>query len=229
MSDENDIEWLDSDAAFGPKYKQVVTQLNWINKYLGNEYHTLRIFKKELANSNIKKGAEVRVLDLGCGSGYILSKIGELLTQSGYKPMLMGIDSNVRAVDLAELQLSQYNNKLILGFVNSDYLIPEVDFLISTHFIYHLSTSELSDFLKTNQCRIGQGVLFSELRNSSRAEFLFGFFNRFSGFEKEVLSDGIKALKRAPKHEEFQAVFSEFPKVEVQKAWLFRTLIYGKL
>ena len=229
MTESDNIEWLDSDAAFGPKYKKVITQLNWINKYLGNESHTLRIFKKELGNSNLQKGSVVRVLDLGCASGYILHKIGELLIQSGYKPMLIGIDSNSRAIDLAEMQLAQYDHKLILGYVNADYLIPEVDFLLSTHFIYHLSSSALIDFLKLNTHKVTQGIVFSELRSNPWSKSLFGIFNRFSGFEKEVLQDGIKALKRAPTHEEFQSTFSAFKNLQVQKAWLFRTLIYGKL
>ena len=89
LVDSNDIEWLDSGAAFGPKYKKVAPQLNWINKYLGNEYHTIQTFKKISAKSNIEKGSSVRVLDLVYDSGYVLKKVRDLLNRPGYFPYLI--------------------------------------------------------------------------------------------------------------------------------------------
>ena len=113
--------------------------------------------------------------------------------------------------------MSQYDNKILFENVNERFHIPEVEFLISSH------------FLNLNKTKISYFILFSELNRSNLTQFFFGLLNRFSGFEPEVLQDGLKALRRASKHQEFQFIFSEFKNLQIRKSWFNRTLIYGKL
>jgi|TARA_B110000495_G_C22932722_1_gene545320 hypothetical protein len=217
LVDSNDIEWLDSGVAFGPKYKKVIPQLNWINKYLGNDYQTIQAFKKISAKSNVEKEITVRVLDLVYYSGYVLKKVRDLLNRSGYFPYLIGINNNKKALRLVNITLSQYDNKVLLENANERFHIPEVDFLISSH------------FLNLNKNKVSHSILFSELNMSNSVQFFFGLFNRFSGFEPEVLKVGLKALKRASRNQELQSTFSEFKNLQIRKSWFNRTLIYGKL
>ncbi|MBD81533.1 MAG: hypothetical protein CL840_21625 [Crocinitomicaceae bacterium] len=227
--DITDIEWLDSNQAKGEQYRKVISQLDVINKYLGNESQMKKSIDDFLDNNSIEKGRTIRVTDLGCGSGYILKKVGDLLINRGYIPVLIGVDVNPEAIDLARGKLSQYDNHMICTAIDENFEIPTTDFLISSHFIYHLNGSQLKNFLLLNKNKIAFALFFSELYQSKLSIGLFQLFSRILNFENEVRQDGVKALKRAPKLEQFKQLFSSFHSIEVRKVPFFRTIISGQL
>ena len=128
------VEKLDNLESTGKNLTQTLDGLSKINRWLGNTKHTLKAVRKEFEKYDIKT-----IVDLGCGGGDNLIAIAHWLSKHHKKVQLIGIDGNQNVLDYA-----QKKSKFQIEFQQADllhpnFVLPECDLLISSHFIYHFN------------------------------------------------------------------------------------------
>lgn len=104
ISDKN-IEWLDGENQPIEDLEIVLSQLQWINKYLGN----LDALKMgvNILSSGLPKDRPIRLIDIGCGLVENLAQIGLFLEGKGYSVELLGLDKNETIIQLAKSKTDQ--------------------------------------------------------------------------------------------------------------------------
>ena len=208
-------EELDSLELHASVLYKVLGQLGLLNKLLGNTRLIVNAVQKQLSKIEFKKGEAVRIVDLASGGGDVTLAIARKLKQLNVEHNIVGIDFNSESISYAESKLRSDD---LVQFINcnimdDDFLLPECDLLISTQFVYHFKDEELSMFLEKVKSRVSHSIIFSELRRSSLAHFLFGL-SRFLPFHRIIRMDGKKAIRRAFSKKDWHAILNEVTNVE---------------
>lgn len=215
-------EKMDDLNLSGPLLHQTLDGLSVINRFLGNTNATFKQVKSAIR----KTEGPLKIIDLGCGGGDNLRAIATWCQQNNQPVQLVGIDGNAHILDYAR---SKNNSAIFIEYQQADILdpnfqIPSCDLLISSHFIYHFSDEALTSFLKFNKKNISSKIIFSELRRSKLAYYLFKFGNIFLPFSKMVKEDGLKAIQRSFTQQELKKILTaaDLGDFIIRRKWAFR-------
>lgn len=217
---------MDDPEFSGEKLKKTLQHLVWINKLLGN-YKTVREALLKMA-SDLPKDRPLRLVDMGCGGGDLICHLSKQAKKSGFNLEFVGIDKNPNALVHARLR-TKHNDQiqfLEADVRRSDFILPQCDFLISSHFIYHFDDLELKRFLSRNMPRVEEGLIFSELRRSVLSYRLFYFLGPLLFPGKHTVSDGLTAIRCAFTTAEVKEILhSHWPDSDVERVPFFRICI----
>lgn len=218
-------EQMDNLELSGEDLNKTLSGLSIINKYLGNTSSTFNAVKKEILNTN----KSLKIIDLGCGGGDNLRVISNWC-QSNNRPVeLLGIDGNSNILEYAKQQDNSTSaiNYLKADILDPDFTLPNCDLLLSSHFMYHFSDQQTADFLKRSKKSITTKIIFSELRRTSLAYFLYKIGSIFLPFSDIVKQDGLTAISRTFTKKELVAIFelAGFKEYKIKYKWAFRFLI----
>ena len=218
-------EQMDNLDLSGKALHDTLDGLSVINRFLGNTNATSKAVQAEIKASN----KPLTIIDLGCGGGDNLLSIAKWCEQQGIAINLIGIDGNQNILDYAAKQNTskidiQYTQADILA---EDFLLPVCDLLISSHFMYHFSDTQLIGFLKKSKDRVQKKMIFSELSRSTIAYSLFKIGGPFMPFSKMVKEDGLRAIRRSFRQDELEHVFEQagLSDYRIEWKWAFRYLI----
>lgn len=218
-------EQMDNLDLSGEDLNKTLSGLSIINKYLGNTSSTFNAVKKEILNTN----KALKIIDLGCGGGDNLRAISNWCKNNNRSVELIGIDANRHILEFAKQQNNSSRDieYLQADILDSQFILPNCDILISSHFMYHFSDQEIVQFLKQAKKNITSKIIFSELQRNSFAYFLFKIGTIFLPFSKIVKQDGLTAIVRAFKKKELIHIFklAGFKEYTIKYKWAFRFLI----
>lgn len=218
-------EQLDNLNLGGKKLHKTLSGLSVINKLLGNTNSTFEAIKPILKQAV----TSLTLIDLGCGSGDNLRKIATWCSSENIRVRLIGIDGNQHILDYA---LAKNTHEIQVEYVQADILtpdfeLPHCDVLMSSHFIYHFSDSELVNFLKTAKQRVRRNIIFSELERNKTAYRLFSIASFLMPFSKIVKRDGKQAIRRAFTKVELISILKKagVENFDVKEKWAYRLLV----
>lgn len=219
-------EQLDNLSLSGVTLHNTLSSLQLVNSLLGNHRQLIKATLNYC--SKIYDGKLLKIVDLGCGGGDTIYKIYKRLNKEGIKASVLGIDGNPQSIAYAN---SKYAHKGTITFqtadiLNDSFIIPKCDIIISSHFIYHFQDIELVDFIKKTQKKGIKHLIFSELKRSKTAYFLFKLSSFILPLSSMAKTDGLTAIKRAFTVTELQSIIkkSEVKHYHVDKKFWFRTL-----
>lgn len=218
-------EKLDDLSLHGETLHKALQSLAWINKWFGNHRAVvnavLAVCKKEEKKYSI--------VDLACGGGDLVSAIARSLQQHKIDFTITGIDGNENSLAFAQKKCEGFDE---ISFLQADILsagfkMEPCDILISSHFVYHFSNTELAGFLKNNLPVISTVAVFSELKRSSFAMLLFKFSSFLLPVSKLAKQDGLLAIKRSLTKKEWVSILQEadIDTYRLQTVPLFRILL----
>jgi 2-polyprenyl-3-methyl-5-hydroxy-6-metoxy-1,4-benzoquinol methylase len=218
-------EQMDNFELSGVDLNKTLYRLSTINKYLGNTSSILKAVKKEVLKAN----KPLKIIDLGCGGGDNLRAIAKWCQTKHYAVELLGIDGNTHILKYAR-QLNRQNtaiNYLEADILDTAFVLPTCDILISSHFMYHFSDTEIVDFFKKSKKSISTQIIFSELQRNSIAYSLFKIGAIFLPFSSIVKQDGLAAIRRAFTKTELIYILeqAEFIRYKISWKWAFRFLV----
>ena len=215
-------EALDNLNLSGALLHHTLDGLSIINRFLGNTNATFNAVKPIILHSRVPP----KIIDLGCGGGDNLRAIASWCHRQNQPVHLLGIDGNAHILAYARskntnLISPQYQQANIL---DPNFKLPTCDLLISSHFIYHFSDKSLIRFLKTSKTNISHAIIFSELRRSKLAYYLFKFGSIFMPFPSMVKKDGLKAIRRSFIKSELENILreAEIGNFVIRRKWAFR-------
>jgi len=218
-------EDMDNFSLQGKELESTISGLSTINKYLGNTNVILNALKPLIQFSN----KPLRIVDLGCGGANILRAIANYSAEIGKEVHLTGIDGNPNIIELAKVntQVSPTFNFIASDILHPNFVLPECDILISTHFMYHFTDQELISFLSKHADKIHYKIILSELQRSVISYRGFQMLGFILGFSKMILSDGLKAISRSFRSKELVEILNEarVGKYVIHWKWAFRYLV----
>ena len=142
---------------------------------------------------------------------------------------MLGIDGNTHILEYAEQQDNPNSTIKYLqaDILDSDFVLPNCDILISSHFMYHFSDNEIVAFLKRSKKCISTKIILSELQRSSFAYSLFKMGSVFLPFSNIVKQDGLVAIRRSFTKTELTTILERagFSEYKISRKWAFRFLI----
>lgn len=141
-------EQLDNLSLSGKVLKETLDSLRFINSFLGNH--------KQLSDAvlnyckTLPPAKKNHIIDIGCGGGDCIFYIYKKLKKHKINASFTGIDGNLQSITYAR---DNNPNPANINFYSADvidtnFVLPDCDILISSHFMYHFSDNDLSEFLK---------------------------------------------------------------------------------
>ena len=218
-------EQLDNLDLGGETLHKSLDGLSLINRFLGNTNATFATVKPVILSSTVP----LKIIDLGCGGGDNLRAIAKWCNANNHKVQLIGIDGNQYIVDYAQ---SKNTSGIQIEYQQADILsphfeLPNCDILMSSHFVYHFSDGELTQFLIKASKKVKHKIIFSELQRSPLAYSLFALGSFFMPFNALVKQDGKRAIERAFTRSELELILkhSTLTSYSIQWKWAFRYLV----
>ncbi|WP_378182121.1 methyltransferase domain-containing protein [Aquimarina sp. SS2-1] len=190
-------EQLDNLSLSGPALLETLSSLKLINKLFGNH--------KQIAKSVLEYCLEqpgkkcYRIIDLGCGGGDSVYHISKKTNLKEINVSFLGIDGNPQSIAVASTKYARndYIKFSTANILDSSFSVPYCDLIISSHFVYHFKDDELITFIKKAKQKGVKHMIFSELKRSSTAYFLFKFSSVILPISKIAKNDGLIAIQRA--------------------------------
>ena len=219
-------EQLDNLSLSGSILHKTLSSLNFINSLFGTH--------RQLSNAVLrycmskKQKEHFKIVDLGCGGGDCIRQIAKTLEKNNFKATFIGIDGNAQSIAFAKTHHTYTENTIFTtaDILHPDFEVPECDLLISSHFIYHFKDDHLIEFLKRLKSKKTDTVIFSELRRSKWAFFLFKATNFLMPITRMAKEDGLKAIQRTFTIKELQRIIKNSEPTSfsvIKKPW-FRML-----
>jgi len=219
-------EQLDNLSLSGPILLQTLSSLKLINKLFGNHKQLTKGILEYCTTQSKKKS--FRIIDLGCGGGDSIYKISNKLNKKGIQASFIGIDGNPESIAYARSQYMKYDHIKFRteNILDTEFTIPECDILISSHFMYHFKDDQFVKFIKKVQQKEIKHLIFSELKRSIIAYFLFKFSSFILPISKVAKKDGLVAIRRAFTVNELENILdkSNVKNYSINKKFWFRTL-----
>ncbi len=181
-------EIIDDFNLSGKTLAQNLEEIEWINKNLGgtsvSAYPVLTYIQK-----NLRK--QLRIVDVGCGSGDLLKKIQ--LACDGVKQLeLVGIDANPNIIEFAKQR--HFSEKQI-RFIQADVIndpssIPDADIYLLNLFLHHFEEKEVRLILQNLVSRQPALIVVNDLQRSRIAYILFSLVCQLKNASFVTFHDG---------------------------------------
>ncbi len=202
------IEIMDDLNCSGEVVEQTLRELDFINEYLGGDQVTLNAVNKLLPKNF--QDREIVIVDLGCGSGKMLSKILRLARDKNCKVKLIGIDANPNIVSYA---IQNNNNEkvdfLAIDIFSDDFVKMEFDIVIGTLFFHHFSNQQLSSFFRQVSKQACTGVIVNDIHRHILAYFSIKWLTVLFSKSAMVKYDAPLSVLRSFKKSDWKVIFKD--------------------
>lgn len=221
----HDPEIMDDLACSGDVVEQTLRELDVINRLLGGNAVTLSGVKEMIRNRKSSDHA-ITVVDLGCGSGYLLRQLADYGRRNKVPMQLTGIDANPFITDFARNQCRAYSEIRIetQNVFAADFAHQHFDIVVGTLFFHHFDNDTLSSLLPqlVRQSRIG--VLINDIHRHPLAYHSIRLLTRWFSSSPMVRFDAPLSVRRAFAREDWNRIFSNggLTAHSIQWKWAFR-------
>ena len=167
----NGQEVMDNLTCSGKIVHQALKELDFINHWLGGNKITLNGISKLLPKEI--SGNSVSVVDIGCGSGSILTKIRASIKRNGIRFRLLGYDANPNMIAYAETNCED-SDEIIFRTENifqASFRSQRFDIINATLFLHHFTTDELIELLKALKKQARVGIVINDLHRHPLAYY----------------------------------------------------------
>lgn len=199
-----------------PEARASLADLRFVNRWLGNRRHVLSAVDPYLVAPRPK------VLDVGCGSGDLLSYLQR------ERPALRPVGADLKALHLREAPPD-------LARVAADvHALPfpprSFDVVLASLFLHHFDAAELSAVLGAMAAVSRRAVIVNDLRRA-RLPYLFGRVAFAWLFRSRVsVEDGLLSIRRGFTEAELEAAFRAVGLApRIVRTWPYRLLAVAEV
>jgi len=208
----------------GEEMKNLLSDLKYVNKWLGGNKVTLDGIEKLLLGNSKKES--ITILDIGCGDGEMLRNCVKYAENNNLKLKCIGVDFNKNILEYAENQSRDFPNikfQKVDVFLDEE-LIPNCDIAICTLFLHHFNDERISELLYTLLKKSNNGLVINDLQRSRMAFNLFKILSNLFLKTKTAKYDGLVSIARGFKKSELEHISKKIPnqKSEIHWRWAFR-------
>ncbi len=223
-------ELLDNDLIPKADLYQNLTELNFINTWLGGHQVTI----KGLNQFKFEKGKEYTIIDIGCGGGDNLIYVAKWAKRKGFTFKLIGVDLKEDCITFAKQQCVDFPE---ISFICSDYrnlpnLNIQFDIALACLFTHHLKNEEISELLTWCGNNASLGFVINDLHRNMLAYYSIAWLTAIFSKSYLVKNDAKLSVARGFIKTDWKQILS--PSTVIQNnvkiiwAWAFRWLLVGK-
>lgn len=220
-------EWMDDFSITDERLTRALEDLRWTNRLLGGHTATDAVLDPLLQRRD-----EVRLLDLGCGSGDHLVRLVRRGARLDCTVRGVGIDLNPVTVGHARAHLNRRLSPALRSQVRAEvgnalalpYDEGAFDVVHAALFLHHFHGEEAVQLLNEMQ-RIGRlGVLVNDLHRHLLAYLGIWTLSRALRMAPMVQHDGPMSVRRGFRRTELEALAAEagLPSPSIHWRWAFR-------
>jgi len=189
------LEHLDKGDYTADEYEECLSELRFINRFLGDRKALYNSLIEDVKRKNLKA---FTVLDVGAGSGYLLKVIAEWARKNSRKVMLVGLEINERAARAILGESAVYTE---IRAVRADALkLPfrdgAFDYVICSLFIHHFHEQEIVKIFNEMTRVASEKIIVIDLERHWLAYYLYLIFSRVFLKNRLVREDGALSIKR---------------------------------
>lgn len=218
------IELMDNLDVSGAQLHQALRELDAINYLLGGNYVTLNGLAQLLDSTDKRDG--VRIADLGCGSGGMLTLIRRLFVKRDIDGTLTGIDANPHVIQYAEARTPpacgiQYES---LNIFSEDFKSKRFDVVTATLFFHHFDTEELIRFFRQLKEQVSLGLVINDIHRHWLAYYGIKWLTRILWRSPMVRHDAPVSVLRSFTRSELTDILRRagIERYRIRWCWAFR-------
>jgi SAM-dependent methyltransferase len=216
-------EYIDDFSISGDEHDLTLTELEWVNKYLGGlNSSALPIFKFMQEHRTEK----FIIADLGCGSGDILKRIHEVCKAANQKVKLVGMDANIHALHYAIKHHFRTEDVALMyaDVLNEPENIIPADIYTLNLFLHHFSFEEIQKLLEHLAEKQPKLIVINDLRRSRLAYGLFMLLSKLKRTSHVSLHDGLLSITKGFNRKEMLEIAEMMSgyTYAIHRKWAFR-------
>jgi len=204
----------------GEVVDQTLRELELINKWLGGNRVTLNGLDRVINNTDSKN---LRIADLGCGSGGTLKMISNWANKKNKQVDLTGIDANPNIVEYAKRNCKSYPQIKFqaLDVFSSEFKPQIYDIVIATLFTHHFSNEQLVRLLKQLLDQTTTAIIINDIHRHWIAYYSIKMITSLLSKSPMVKNDGPISVLRAFKESDWSEILSEAEITNYSLYWMW--------
>jgi len=217
------LERIDTGDYIDDEYRRFLREIKFINRFLGDSRALRKTLFREIERRGLK---QFSVLDVGAGSGELLSEIVTFANKSGRKANVIGLDLNAistEAISCAGIPAVR-GDALKLPFADASF-----DFAICSLFTHHLPDETVVSAVGEMSRVASLGIYVIDLHRHPAAYSLFRLFCFAFRISPLVREDGLLSILRSFRPEELAKLGERagLRKPKVRRVFPFRIALEG--
>jgi 2-polyprenyl-3-methyl-5-hydroxy-6-metoxy-1,4-benzoquinol methylase len=222
-------ELLDEEDIPETDLRRNLTELEFINRYLGGHRITLRAFRQLAATPaarSILRHRSLHICEIGCGGGDNLQVIDRWAHQQGMSLTITGVDMKETCTHLAA-EKSWHSPS---SWITRDYREADVDqpdIVFSSLFCHHFPDSAMPGMLSWMKEKSTCGFFINDLHRHPMAYHSIKWLTRAFSRSYLVRNDAPLSVRRAFVRRDWEAFLSraDIRGARIHWQWAFRWLV----
>lgn len=219
-------ERIDTGDYTTEEYEVCLSELRFINRWIGDIYALKATLLKEIRRQNLQ---EFSVLDVGAGSGEILREIAKFSRKENRKAKLFGLEYNELSAKSISYESKDFQE---ISAVRGDgFSLPfannSIDYIICSLFTHHFTDENVVKILAEMKRVSSRGVYIIDLHRHPIAYGLYKAFCVAFWISNLVKEDGSLSVLRGFKPKELKdlAEKAEMENISVTRHFPFRLVL----
>ena len=201
----NEPERIDTGDYTEEEYRTFLREIRFINRWIGDRWALQKSLLTKIAKLDLK---EFSVLDVGAGSGEILTEIATFARRRTSRAFLMGLDLNMMAVESIAAEGKTFDEvKAVRGdALNLPFADGAFDFAICSLFTHHFANEGVVEIMREMGRVSRRGIYVIDLHREPGAYRMYKLFCSVFRISNLVREDGLLSIKKAFQPEELRAL-----------------------
>ncbi len=224
------LERIDTGDYTPSEYARYHREIRFINRYLGDYWAIRKTLLRDIERRNL---SEFSVLDVGAGSGELLTLIARFARTTGRSSTLVGLDLSEDAVRSIASETNEYSE--IRPLRADAFTLPFKDgglnYVISSLFFHHLPDEKIPEVIDEMARVAKDGIVIIDLERKRRAWLLFRLFCKAFRISPLVTEDGALSIRRGFTSSEFRQLGerSSLTSFDVMRSFPYRIILLTPL
>lgn len=217
------LEHLDVGDYTAEEYEDCLVELQWVNRWLGDQRALRRSLLRELAQSG---RGRFSVLDVGAGSGELLRVTAHWAVENGKQGFYVGVELNPRAA-LEITSVSPDIEAVQADALHLPFADEAFDYVICSLFTHHFRNDEVVLVLAELQRVASRALFVIDLHRHPVAYFFYTTVGRLFLHNRLIREDGALSILRSFRPVELEELASRagLEGIKVRRSFPFRLIL----